>query len=132
MKDTKLEQLVWLFLGFLFTAGMLFFVKDSTVVVSLSVTFTTIVGVFLGIDIAVMIKKTSVMPDGDYKAINKTRYVISLVIFGLLIAEAIFMSVNFGRNSDALYASFGMGFLIVIGGLVAGIEGNKIVTCKKN
>ena len=57
MKDTKTEQLFWLFLGFLFTAGMLFFVKDSAVTVSLSITFTSIVGVFLGIDIAVMIKK---------------------------------------------------------------------------
>ena len=129
--EIKVEQLVWLFLGFLFTAGMLFFVEDSAVVVSLSVTFTSIVGVFLGIDIAVMIKKTSVLPVGEYKAINKTRYVISLVIFGTLIAEAFFLSGNFGRNCDALYASFGLGFLIVIGGIIAGIEGNKIATCNK-
>jgi hypothetical protein len=35
-----------------------------------------------------------------------------------------------GRNCDSLYTSFGMGFLVVIGGLIAGIEGNKIVTGK--
>jgi hypothetical protein len=131
MKNTKNEQLVWLLLGFLFTAGMLFFAKDSTVIIPLSITFTSIVGVFLGIDIAVMIKKTSALPEGDYKAINKPRYIISLLIFALLIAEAIFMSAVYKRNCDALYASFGMGFLIVIGGLVAGIEGNKMVTTGK-
>jgi len=131
MQDTKKEQLVWLIFGFLFVAGMLFFVEDSAVVISLSVTFTSIVGIFLGIDIAVMIKKTSALPEGQFKEINKQRYIISLVIFGLLIAEAIYLSAAQGRNADALYASFGMGFLIVIGGLITGIEGNKIVTAAK-
>jgi hypothetical protein len=128
MKDTKTEQLFWLFLGFLFTAGMLFFVKESAVIVSLSITFTSIVGVFLGIDIAVMIKKTSALPAGEFKAINKPRYITSLVIFALLIIEAFVLSSVFSRNCDALYASFGVGFLIVVGGLVAAVEGNKIVT----
>jgi hypothetical protein len=128
MKDTKTEQLVWLFVGFLFTAGMLFFVKDGTVIVSLSITFTSIIGVFLGVDIAVMIKKTSALPSGEYKAINKPRYITSLVIFALLIIEAFVLSSVYSRNCDALYASFGVGFLIVVGGLVAAVEGNKIVT----
>jgi len=128
MKDTKTEQLVWLFVGFLFTAGMLFFVKDSTVIVSLSITFTSIVGVFLGVDIAVMIKKTSALPPGEYKQINKPRYITSLIIFSLLIIEAFILSSAYARNCDALYASFGVGFLIVVGGLVAAVEGNKIVT----
>jgi thiosulfate reductase cytochrome b subunit len=128
MKDTKAEQLLWLFLGYLFTAGMLFFVADSTVSVSLSITFTGIVGAFLGVDIAAMIKKTTMLPPGSYKAINKHRYITSLAIFALLILEAFFLSSTYGRNCDALYASFGVGFLIVVGGLVAAVEGNKIVT----
>jgi thiosulfate reductase cytochrome b subunit len=131
MKDIKTEQLLWLFLGYLFTAGMLFFVADNTVSVSLSITFTGIVGVFLGLDIATMIKKTTMLPPGSYKAINKHRYITSLAIFALLILEAFFLSSVFGRNCDALYASFGAGFLIVIGGLVAAVEGNKIVTGKQ-
>jgi thiosulfate reductase cytochrome b subunit len=128
MKDTKAEQLLWLFFGFLFTAGMLFFVADSAVSVSLSIAFTSIVGVFLGVDIAAMIKKTSMLPPGSYKAINKHRYITSLIIFALLILEAFFLSSAYSRNCDALYASFGVGFLIVVGGLVAAVEGNKIVT----
>jgi hypothetical protein len=128
MKDTKTEQILWVFLGYLFTAGMLFFISDSTVSVSLSITFTSIVGVFLGVDIATMIKKTAALPPGDYKAINKHRYITSLIIFALLIIEAFILSGVYGRNCDALYASFGVGFLIVVGGLVAAVEGNKIVT----
>jgi hypothetical protein len=128
MKDTKAEQLLWLFLGYLFTAGMLFFAADSAVSVSLSIAFTSIVGAFLGVDIAAMIKKTAMLPPGSYKAINKHRYIISLAIFALLIVEAFILSYTRGRDCDALYASFGVGFLIVVGGLVAAVEGNKIAT----
>jgi hypothetical protein len=128
MKDTKTEQLFWLFVGYIFTAGMLFFVKDSTVIVSLSVTYTTVVGVFMGVDIAVMIKKTSVLPPGEFKPINKARYLTSLVIFAFLLIEACVLSGLYGWNCDAMYASFGVGILVVIGGLVTAVEGNKIVT----
>jgi hypothetical protein len=128
MKDTKIEQLLWLFLGALFTAAMIFFVKDGMVVTSLSMTYTGIVGIFLGVDIAVMIKKTSALPAGEFKPINKQRYITSLIIFALLLAEAFLISGLYNRDCDSLYASFGMGFLIVVGGLMGAVEGNKLVT----
>jgi len=127
MYNVKFEQMVWLIIGTLFTAGMLFFIKDSTTITGIAWTFTGIVGTFIGIDLAVMIKKTSEMTNGHFKEINKHRYITSLVIFALLLGEAFYLA-STGRNCDGLYASFGMGFLIIIGGLVAGVEGNKIVT----
>jgi hypothetical protein len=60
--------------------------------------------------------------------VPKHRYITSLAIFALLFLEAFFLSSAYGRNCDSLYASFGVGFLIVVGGLVAAVEGNKIVT----
>jgi hypothetical protein len=51
-----------------------------------------------------------------------------LIIFSLLLAETFIISGLYDRNCDPLYASFGMGFLIVVGGLLAGVEGNKYVT----
>ena len=130
MKNIKAEQMFYLVLGTFFTAGMMFFVKDSTVVTGIAWTFTGIIGTFIGLDIAVMIKKTSAMPSGQYKEINKHRYTTSLVIFAMLLMEAFIVNYIFKRNADGLYASFGMGFLIIIGGLIAGVEGNKIVTDK--
>jgi hypothetical protein len=128
MKDTKTEQLIGLIISTLFIGFMIFFVKDSGAVAALSATFTGIVGVFIGLDIAVMIKKTSSMPEGYYKTMNKHRYIAALIIFSALLIESFFISGLYGRNNDSLYTSFGMGFLIVIGGLIAGMEGNKIVT----
>jgi disulfide bond formation protein DsbB len=128
MKDTKREQLFWLFISTLFTAAMIYFVKDSGVVSALAATFTAIVGIFIGLDIAVMIKRTSAMSNGDFRQINKHRYIAAFVIFSLLLFEAFMISATQNRDCDSLYTSFGMGFLIVIGGLISGIEGNKIVT----
>ena len=130
MKNTKGEQMLYLILGTLFTAGMMYFVKDSSVVTGIAWCYTGIVGTFIGIDLAVMIKKTSELPHGQFKEINKHRYISSLIIFALLLAEAFIVNAVFDRNVDGLYASFGMGFLIIIGGLIAGVEGNKMVTDK--
>lgn len=130
MNDIKIEQMIWLIIATLFTGAMLYFVVDSTSATGIAWTFTGIVGTFIGVDLALMIKKTSEMSHGQYKAINKHRYVMALVIFALLLFEAFFFLAPMGRNCDGLYASFGMGFLIIIGGIIAGYEGNKIVTNK--
>ncbi|MDR1389181.1 MAG: hypothetical protein LBJ31_04320 [Treponema sp.] len=128
MKNTKTEQLVWLVIAVLLTAGMIFFIKDSGVASALAGTLTGVVSIFIGVDIAVLIKKTSALPAGEYKEINKSRYIAAGIIFALLLCEAFFISAYYGRNCDGLYTSFGIGILIVIGGLIAGIEGNKLVT----
>ena len=106
---------------------MIYFIKDSGSASAIAMTFTGIVGIFIGLDIALMIKKTSTMPSG-YKEINSQRYIAGLVIFSVLLIEAFYISLKYQRNCDSLYSSFGMGFLIIIGGLIAGVEGNKIVT----
>jgi len=128
MKDTKKEQLLWLVISTLFIAGMIFFIQDSGATAALAATFTAIVGIFIGLDIAVMIKRTSTMSNGDFKSINKSRYIAAFIIFSGLLMESFIISAVQDRNCDSLYTSFGMGFLIVIGGLISGIEGNKIVT----
>jgi xanthosine utilization system XapX-like protein len=127
MKDTKAGQLIGLIIAAIFTGGMIYFINDSGSAAAIAMTFTGIVGIFIGLDIAVMIKRTSGMTMG-FEEINKQRYITGLVIFSFLLAEAFFISGVLGRNCDSLYTSFGMGFLIIIGGLIAGVEGNKIVT----
>jgi hypothetical protein len=131
MKGTKTKQLFGLIVAAVFTGFMIFFIKDSGSASTLAATFTGIVGAFIGLDIAVMIKKTSVMPEGCYKAMNKHRYMAALIIFSALLIESFCISGLCGRNCDSLYTSFGLGFLLVIGGLISGLEGNKIVTGEK-
>lgn len=125
---TKKLQVFWLILATLFVAGIVWFVTDSLAVTSISGAFTGIVGVFLGVDILTMIHKTRELKSGDYKEINTHRYVISLCIFAVLLAEAFVISGLYNREMNSLYLCFGVGFLIVVGGLISGIEGNKIAT----
>jgi len=125
---TKKLQVFWLILATLFVAGIVWFVTDSLAVTSISGTFTGIIGVFLGVDILTMIHKTRELKPGDYKAINTHRYVISLCIFAVLLVEAFVISGLYNREMNSLYLCFGVGFLIVVGGLISGIEGNKIAT----
>ena len=134
--ETKKLQIFWLVLAMIFVAGINFFVTDSLVVTSISAAFTGVIGLFLGVDILTMIHKTKELPPGIYKQINQHRYITVLFIFGLLLLEAFYISWRFGREMNSLYLCFGVGFIVVIGGLISGIEGNKMVTgpqdCEKN
>jgi hypothetical protein len=125
---TKAIQVFWLVLATLFVAGIVFFVSDSLVVTAISGAFTGVLGIFIGLDIMTMIHKTKELPAGIYKEMNQHRYIIALCVFGSLLAEAFVISALYGREMNSLYLCFGVGFVIVIGGLIGGIEGNKIVT----
>jgi hypothetical protein len=125
---TKKLQVFWLVLATLFVAGIVWFVTDSLTVTAISGAFTGVLGIFLGVDIIAMIHKTKELKPGDFKAMNMHRYVLSLCVFAVLLAEAFVISGLYNREMNSLYLCFGVGFLIVIGGLISGIEGNKIAT----
>jgi Na+/phosphate symporter len=125
---TKKIQVFWLVLATFFVAGIVWFVKDSLTVTTIAGAFTGVIGIFLGLDIMTMIHKTKEMKAGDFKHMNMHRYVISLCVFAILLTEAFVISGLFNREMNSLYLCFGVGFVIVIGGLVSGIEGNKIAT----
>ena len=125
---TKKIQIFWLCFATLFVAGIIWFVTDSLTVTAISGTFTAVIGIFIGLDITTMIHKTKGLSAGDFKHMNTHRYVISLCVFSALLAEAFVISACYGRDMNSLYLCFGVGFLIVIGGLISGVECNKIAT----
>jgi len=127
---TKALQIFWLMLAALFVGGMLWFVTDAAAAAAIAGAFTGVLGVFLGVDIMTMIHKTGELGAGAYKNINMHRYVLSLCIFAGLLAEAFALSRLYAREMSPVYLCFGVGFVVVIGGLISGIEGNKIATDK--
>jgi hypothetical protein len=129
--STKKIQIFWLVLATIFVAGIVWFVADSLTVTAIAGAFTGVLGIFLGIDILTMLHKTKELPPGLYKEMNQHRYIIALCVFGALLGEAFVISALYEREMNSLYLCFGVGFVIVIGGLVSGIEGNKIVTGKE-
>lgn len=128
---TKKMQIFWLILATLFVAGIVWFVTDSLTVTAISGAFTAVLGIFLGVDIMAMIQKTKEMSPGNYRDMNMHRYIISLCVFAVLLTEAFIISGLYKREMNSLYLCFGVGFVVVIGGLISGIEGNKIATGEK-
>ena len=124
----KRLQVFCLILATLFVAGIIWFVSDSLTVTTISGTFTGVIGIFLGVDIAAMIQKTKKLKPGLFKEINVHRYIVAMCAFAALLLQVFIMSSLFGREMNSLYLCFGIGFLVTIGGLVSGIECNKIYT----
>ena len=89
-----------------------------------SITFVGVLSCYLGIDIADTIIKSSEMEQGKYKDIHKHKYVISLICLSVMIGVCIFIPDKTVVNTAL--TSLISSVLIVIGILIAGLEGNKI------
>jgi hypothetical protein len=113
------------------TAFMLFIIRhvaEAETLTALAGTYTAVIGIFLGVDLAAMIHKTHNLKKGDFKEISISKYLTAMFLFCALILRTFLVQREFERPLNGLYLCFGIGFLIVIGGLVTGIEANKIVT----
>lgn len=89
-----------------------------------SITFVGVLSCYLGIDVADTIIKSSEMEQGKYKDIHKHKYVISLICLSVMIGVCMFIPDKTVVNTAL--TSLISSVLIVIGILIAGLEGNKI------
>lgn len=91
-----------------------------------SVSFTGVLSIYLGMDVAGMITRTASMEVGEYKKLHTHKYVIS----SACLASLIIISVYVQETVDVTTAmsSFMAAIMIVIGCLLGGLEGNKLAT----
>ena len=125
---TRTEQMIYVFVAALIMAMFMYFVKSETVLGAISVAFVGAIGLFLGVDLRKMLKDTSSLPKGQFKRINKYRYIITLVLFAALLTEAFIIQKATEISMVGIYGSIGVGFMLVLGLLISGIEANKIKT----
>ncbi|MBQ0111949.1 MAG: hypothetical protein KBT03_02355 [Bacteroidales bacterium] len=106
----------------------LLFVPESSGAVS--VAFLSIIGVYLGLDVAGMISKTSELPKGQFKELNTYKYIITgcclivLTVTSILIRDKVDVSMAL--------TSFISSMMIILTCLIGGLEGNNIATDKGN
>lgn len=91
-----------------------------------SITFITVLGIYLGLDIAGMITKTSQLPKGEYKKISVHKYIISTICLMILVVLSLVMKDKADMNTAL--TSFCSATMIICGCLLGGLEGNKIAT----
>lgn len=95
---------------------------------ALSISFVTVLGVYLGLDVASMIATTSRLPDGEYKEIKKHKYILSGICLSVLIVITLIL---WEEALQTALTSFLSSCMVVIGCLIGGLEGNKIATKKE-
>lgn len=93
-----------------------------------SVFYVSILTSFLGLDIWDMIKKTSLLPPGDFKEMKIHRYVICAISYAVLVFIGYVASKKTGIDFTEMNRTFVAAVFILIGLLIGGLEGNKIAT----
>lgn len=90
--------------------------------------YQLILGTFLGIDIAITLKNTNALPEGQFKMIKVGRYVCSFVAnVGLFICATV-LSANTKIDMSPCVNVFAAGCFIVIAFFLGALEGNKLLT----
>lgn len=102
----------------------LLFVPESSG--SVSISYTSVVGIYLGLDIAAMIARTSKLQKGNFEPLNVYKYVLVSVCLAALIVTAII--VRGQSDVSTALTSFITSAMIVVGCIIGGLEGNKIAT----
>lgn len=93
---------------------------------SVSIAYTTVLGIYLGLDIAAMITKTTTLAKGDFESLNVYKYVLTSVCLSVL--TVITLIVRNSADVSTAATSFITSAMIVIGCIIGGLEGNKIAT----
>lgn len=91
-----------------------------------SITYGAVLSVYLGVDLADTIIKTSEMAKGEYKDMHIHKYVIAVLCLAVLIINCVFIKDK--CDVGTALTSFVSSFFIVAGLLIGGLDGNKIAT----
>jgi hypothetical protein len=126
---TIIKQMIGLVIALLIVGACIFFLPNGVLSAPLCIGFVMILGAFLGLDLARMIQTTSLKPPGDYQPLEMWQYIVGASMCALLFAECVYrQSVTPGLDLSGAMTTLAFGVLIIIGLIVGGIQGNKLVT----
>jgi len=114
--------------AFLIVAAVLFVLDDVGIIDSMAASFTAVISLFLGVDLAAMIKNSAGMPKGKYQLAHTYRYIIAVVMMLILFGIALYRKQVDGLAISMSAGAFGSGSIVIIGLLMSGLEGNKIAS----
>lgn len=92
-----------------------------------SIFYVSVLGAFLGIDMANTLKTTKLLPDGEFKPLHEDRYIFSAISTFLLLVTCIIMQKNqIDLNSTVSILVSGLFSIATL--YIASLEGNKFFT----
>lgn len=113
-------------LSFLFMATLIFFMPN--IANTTAVFFQTIIGAFIGIDLAVALKTTYTMPEGEFKRIKKDRYIFAIITNALLLGLSIYQTKVNNIDLTTSITIFTSGIFIILVTYISALEGTKLLT----
>jgi|WetSurMetagenome_2_1015567.scaffolds.fasta_scaffold103914_2 hypothetical protein len=95
---------------------------------SMAPTYIILIGSFLAIDLATMLKKTSTLPDGEFHPINKDRYIVSSICTLLLFVLCLYIQAKNEVVLSGTLSVLGITLMSILSMYLGGLEGNKLLT----
>ncbi len=124
----KVFKSIIVFIAFAIMLLVLLFLDTGVIINAMAGAYIAAVGAFLGVDLAAMLKQSSLKAAGDYEKLNAYKYIIGFVQLGVLFIVTIVRINTVEIDISAIAGMFGTGAIAVIGMVLAGLEGNKIAT----
>jgi len=125
------EKRLNMIIAYLIMGGALYLIAYpdmATILDAMSASFFLVINGYLGVNIAAVMKQTNDLPDGQYVAMKKDKYYMAVFMMASLFAFG-FYRMHYDHIPIVIsVTAFGTGTITAIGLLVAGMEGNKMLT----
>lgn len=129
MKTISFEQMVLVIFAAAAAAAAIMLLSGASVVGGAVTGFVMALSAFLSVDLAKTVVRTAAKPAGDYENFNKGRYYFGLALVAILFVLTL-LRASEGIQIETAQTSLITAFMIIIGLLISGIQGNKIATGK--
>lgn len=121
----KKKYFVYLLSSLMFGSGVILM---PDIINQITITYVSIIGAFLGIDIATTLKTTNKLPEGEYKNIKEDRYVITFITTAILFGLTMLMKKKFGIDMESGSTLLAGTLFFIATAYISILEGNKLLT----
>lgn len=126
---TKEKYMVLILSSIVYGVGMFLY---PNIINSISIFYVGIIGSFLGIDMATTLKKTSIMPKGEFKDIKKDRYIVCASITTIFFISSLILNKVYDIAIESGLTTLGATIFVIATMYISALEGNKLLTGKKD
>lgn len=124
-KASVMKYCVYSF-AFLMMGGLISFFPS--VANNTAIFYQSIIAAFLGVDVAITLKTTNALPEGEFKKINVARYIYSGATSFVLFALSLILTKIKKYELTPSVTVFSSGVFVTLAVLIGAFEGNKLLT----
>ena len=124
----KFVQVFLILFASVLMGALMIVLKESSVIDLVAPGYFIVINGFLGFDLLIMIKETKKLPGVEFQPIHWYRYIISFFCMGGLAIISIYLRQEYEVQSLIAISSFCLGVFFIIGMILGGIKGNKLVS----